>query len=173
MHKSQAFWAGVTGALVMTIIMALARFGGMDFNLEMILGTWFGLDPGVGTWLFGLVVHLAIGGVIGLIYGAGFEYWLHRSRWSTGVGLSVIHLVIAGIIIGGLPAVHPLIPEVLMAPGPFLVNFGLSGVVAFIALHLIYGGIVGSMYEVSYVAASQPAGKPLPSDTKSDIDRVA
>jgi hypothetical protein len=173
MHKSQAFWAGVTGALVMTIIMALARFAGMDFNLEMIMGTWFGLEPGVGTWLFGLVVHLAIGGLIGLAYGSAFEYWLHRARWSTGVGVAVIHTVIAGILMGALPAVHPLIPEVLMAPGPFLVNFGLSGIVAFVVLHLIYGGVVGSMYEVNYVAA-QPVGKPLTTDSsKSDIDRVA
>ena len=45
-----------------------------------------------------------------------------------------------------MPAMHPLIPEQMPAPGAFMANMGLMGVIAEIMLHLIYGAIVGAMY---------------------------
>jgi len=45
-----------------------------------------------------------------------------------------------------MPAVHPLIPEIMPAPGAFTANLGTMGIAAFVILHPLYGAIVGAMY---------------------------
>jgi hypothetical protein len=42
MKYGKAFGAGVLGAVVMTVMMAVARAMGMPANLEMMLGTMMG-----------------------------------------------------------------------------------------------------------------------------------
>jgi hypothetical protein len=45
-----------------------------------------------------------------------------------------------------MPIMHPLVPEMMPAPGAFMANLGMMGVGAFFMLDLIYGAIVGAMY---------------------------
>jgi hypothetical protein len=47
-----------------------------------------------------------------------------------------------------LGSIHPLMRNngVLQAPGPFAISYGKLTAVAFVALHLVYGGGVGSLY---------------------------
>jgi hypothetical protein len=147
MKYGQAFAAGVIGAIVMTIITIMARAMGMPANLEMMLGTMLGSPPSAMAWVMGLIIHLVAGGVFALIYAAGFEYWIHHASWLVGLGFGVIHTLFSGLVVlGMLPAIHPLVPEMMPAPGVFMVNLGTKGVVAFAVLHLIYGAIVGAMY---------------------------
>ncbi len=151
MKYGKAFGAGVLGAAVMTVIMALARAMGMPANLEMMLGTMI-LQPGTGAFLLGLVMHLTISGLIALIYTWGFENVTHRSSAGIGAGFGVIHGVIGGIFMGMMPMMHPLIPEVMPAPGAFMSNMGAMGVTAEMVLHVIYGMVVGAMYAPTHVA---------------------
>jgi hypothetical protein len=124
MKYGKAFAAGIVGAIAMTIIMVMARAMGMPANLEMMLGTMMGNPPSAMAWVIGLIMHLIAGGVFG-----------------------VIHTLFSGLVVlGMLPAIHPLVPEMMAAPGVFMANLGVEGVVAFVALHLIYGAMVGAMY---------------------------
>ena len=147
MKYGKAFAAGIVGAIAMTIIMVMARAMGMPANLEMMLGTMMGNPPSAMAWVIGLIIHLIAGGVLALIYAAGFEYWIQRADWLVGLGFGVIHTLFSGLVVlGMLPAIHPLVPEMMAAPGVFMANLGVEGVVAFVALHLIYGAMVGAMY---------------------------
>ncbi len=146
MKYGKAFFAGVTGGVVMSLLMAIGRAMGMQMNLEMMEGTMLGLQPSTTTWLAGLMMHLIISGLIALIYAAGFEYVTHSADWPTGMMFSLIHIVIAGFLMGMVPVMHPLIPAKMPAPSLFMSNHGMIGIVAFIMLHLIYGGIVGAIY---------------------------
>lgn len=147
MNYGRAFLAGVIGGAVMSILMAIARnLMGMPANLEMMEGTMLGLQPSTTTWIIGLMMHLVISGLIALIYAAGFEYVTHRAGWLMGVAFSIVHILIGGAAMGMVPAIHPLIPEMMPAPGAFLSNLGATGVIAFIMLHIIYGAIVGAVY---------------------------
>jgi hypothetical protein len=65
--------------------------------------------------------------------------------------LAVIHAAIVGMFVGLTPQFHPQIPETMRDPGPFFANLGLAGAVAFFALHLVYGAVVGAGY--GHVAA--------------------
>ena len=154
MNSKRAFFVGVAGGVVMSLIMALARVMGMEVHLEMMLGTMLGLVPGAGAWLVGLLMHLMLSGLIALIYAWGFENLTHRAGWLPGMGFGIVHTMLAGLFMGTVPAMHPLIPERMAAPGAFMSNLGLMGVIALVMLHLIYGAIVGAGYgEIRHATA--------------------
>lgn len=146
MKAGRAFLAGVVGGIVMSLLMWIARtMMGMPINLEMMMGTMV-TDPGTTAWVIGLVIHLMLSGAIALVYAWGFENVTHRSGWLTGVGFSVIHIVVAGLFMGMIPMMHPRMPDPISPPGAFLSNMGMMGIVAEVVLHMIYGAIVGAMY---------------------------
>ena len=154
MNAGRAFVAGVVGGAVMSMGLAMARAMGMPATLEMMLGTMPGLQPGTGAFVLGLMMHLTISGLIALVYAWGFETLTHRSSAAIGAGFGVVHGIIGGVFMGMVPMMHPLIPEMMPAPGPFMVNLGMMGVMAEMVLHMVYGAIVGAMYEPVHVAGA-------------------
>ncbi len=95
----------------------------------------------------GFVMHLMISGLIALVYAWGFEHVTHRATAGIGVGFSLIHSVIAGLFMGMVPAMHPLIQSGQMpAPGYFMANKGGMYIIALFVMHAVYGAIVGAMY---------------------------
>jgi hypothetical protein len=162
MAYGSALWAGVVGALALTILTAVGRGLGLPIDFELLLGTLVGLPPGAGAWLLGLLIHLLDGAAFGLLYAWGFHA-LGRRGIAVGVAFGLVHAVVAGLVIGGLPAIHPLVPTKIPAPGPFLANFGRAGVAAGFGLHLVYGVIVGALYA--------PAGMIQPAGLRVDADR--
>ncbi len=158
MNYGRAFLAGVVGGAVMSVLMALGRMMGMQINLEMMLGSMVTASMSTGVWILGLVMHLIISGLIALAYAAGFEYVTHRADWMIGVAFAIIHILIAGVVVGMAASMHPLIPQQIPAPGMFMANMGTMGVIAFIMLHLIYGGIVGAMYQSAQTTRAYGTG---------------
>ena len=160
MKVGRAILFGLLGAAAISVLSALLRAAGLAIRIELILGTLTGLAPGPGAFLLGLGIHLAIGAVFGLIYGALFErVWAHGGV-GTGLILGVVHAALIGMFFGFTPQFHPLVPSVLPDPGPYFANLGVPGVVAFFAVHLLYGAIVGGGY--GHVPAEQqwaPAGR--------------
>ncbi|MGQ0538995.1 MAG: hypothetical protein ACT4R6_08635 [Gemmatimonadaceae bacterium] len=146
MKVFKAIFAGIVGGLAMTGIAWLGRAAGLELNGEMMLGTMLGYQPGPETWLIGLGVHLGISAVIALLYAAGFEAIAHRAGAGPGFSFSVLHVVLAGLFMAAMPALHPMIPDPMPAPGIFLVNMGAPNVALFIVEHLVYGTIVGALY---------------------------
>lgn len=146
MKTGKAFLAGVVGGAVMSAVMWMARtLMGMDVKLELMLGTMF-MEPGTAAWVVGFVMHLVISGLIALAYAWAFENVLHRAGAGAGALVSVVHILIGGLFMGMMPAMHPLVPEMMPGPGFFMLNLGVTGLVAFVMLHVIYGAIVGAMY---------------------------
>lgn len=146
MKAGKAFVAGVIGGAAMSALMWMGRvMMDMPANLEMMLGTMFA-DPRPTAWTIGLIVHLMISGGIALIYAWGFEHVTHRAGWLVGAGFSIVHSLIAGTVMGMMPAMHPRMPEPIMPPGAFMSSMGTTGVVMEFVLHLVYGAIVGAMY---------------------------
>lgn len=160
MRTGRAFLLGILGAAAISVVSLVLRAVGVGVNLEQILGTLFGSEPSGATFVLGLGMHLAIGGLFGVMYGYLFEsVWAHGGA-GTGMLLASIHAALIGMAIGLTPQFHPLVPERLADPGPFFANVGLAGVLAFFALHVMYGAIVGGGY--GHVAAERewaPVGR--------------
>jgi hypothetical protein len=146
MYTTRAFYAGIVGAALMTLVLMLGRLAGLQANLAMMLGAMLTLRAGFDTWILGFFIHLLVGGGIGLVYAALFEYGFRRAGWARGLLIGAVHTVLSGLFLGAVPAVHPAVPEVLGAPGLFMANLGALGIVVFVLLHLMYGAVVGAIY---------------------------
>lgn len=146
MKTGTAFVAGVVGGAAMSALMWMARMMmGMPANLEMMLGTMV-MPPGTTAWIIGFVMHLMISGAIALLYAWGFEHVTHRAGWLVGAGFGILHAIVAGMVMGMMPMMHPRMPDPMMAPGAYMSNLGMMGVIAEFMLHIVYGAIVGAMY---------------------------
>jgi hypothetical protein len=146
MKMGRAFFAGAVGGVAMTALGWVARQIGLQMNGEMMLGTMVSRSPGGAAWLIGFAIHLTLSLLIALPYAWGFERVTHRAGATVGLGFAIIHLIIAGLMMAIMPAVHPMIPEQMPAPGAFLANMGPPFVALFVIEHLIYGTIVGALY---------------------------
>lgn len=145
MNYNKALVAGVIGAIVMTIIMAMARAMGMPVNLEMMLGTMMGGPPSAAKWVMGdHPPHRGRHLRADLCRGVRIPDTPRRLAGRLGFG--VMHTLFSGLLLAMMPAMHPLVPEMMPAPGAFMANLGMMGVGAFFILHLIYGAIVGAIY---------------------------
>ena len=160
MRPGKAILYGVLGAASISVLTAILRAIGLPMSIEIYLGTVTGLPVGGFAFGVGLILHLALGGVFGLIYGALFErVWAHGGAF-TGMLLSVLHAGLIGMLLGLTPHVHPLVPAHLADPGPYFSHLGVAGVLSFFLVHLIYGAIMGAGY--GHVAAERqwaPTGR--------------
>lgn len=147
MNAGRAFVAGMIGGAAMSAMMWVGRsVMGLEANLSMMLGTMVVQPPGGVAWVAGFVMHLMISGAIALLYAWGFEHVTHRAGAGTGALFSLLHSLVAGVTMGMMPAMHPLIDERMPAPGMFLANYGTGHVIALFVMHAVYGAIVGAMY---------------------------
>ncbi|KAF0095218.1 MAG: hypothetical protein E1N59_1264 [Puniceicoccaceae bacterium 5H] len=145
MKYGKAFFAGVVGAVIFSILLAILRLFGLPMNLGVTLGTLLGFAPSNAFWP-GFVFHVAGGGFIGLLYAAVFEFASHKAGPGTGAVVGTIHCVISGLAMMALPMLHPMMPNPMTPPGPFAIHYGIGATLTFIALHLIFGAIVGTLY---------------------------
>lgn len=145
MRAGRAVLAGVAGGIAMTTLAWVVRQTGMDVNPEIMFGTMIATADG-GAWLAGFAMHIVLSIVIALIYAWGFERVAHRAGIVVGLGFAVIHIIAAGLVMAMLPAIHPMIPEIMPAPGAFMSGMGAMGVGFFLLEHLLYGAIVGGVY---------------------------
>ncbi|MGH7713567.1 MAG: hypothetical protein ACREOG_19925 [Gemmatimonadaceae bacterium] len=157
MKVFKAIFAGIVGGLAMTGLGWLAREAGLELNGEMMLGTMLGYPVGQDAWFVGLGAHLVLSALIALLYAAAFEAVAHRAGAAAGFSFSVVHLLVAGLAMVLIPAIHPMIPEQMPAPGAFLVTMGAPNVAFFIVEHLTFGVTVGAVYGTVLHPRARPA----------------
>jgi hypothetical protein len=144
MRTARAAIAGVIGAAVMSLAMAICRLMGVNANLESLIGSVFGVEGSL-AWIAGFIVHLTVGAVAAIVYAVGFEYALQRSGPLAGAAFGLAHGLLAGLFMSAIPAMNPLISDPQGAPGPFL-NGLAWGPALFLALHVLFGLVVGVVY---------------------------
>jgi hypothetical protein len=165
MNWSRAISAGAVGGLGMTILAAILRaLGIIRMNGEMMLGSMLtGTMGDAGTWSLGFAAHMMISILIALAYCAVMQR-IGRSGALVGASLSPIHIFIAGFVMGGIGAIHPLVMRGDMpAPGIFAANMGAGGVIFFIVEHVFYGALVGAVYQIrpTAVAPEEAYARPV------------
>lgn len=143
-YYPRAFLGGVLGGGAMSVGLAVLDVFRTSPQFEMMLGTWF-LPPGTPAWVLGLVLHLLLSGVFGLVYGVLFKHVLHRATAGLGVLIGMIHGSISGFLMGIVPEFHPRVPELVPEPGIWMANIGTWGSVTTLCLHLVFGAIVGAV----------------------------
>ncbi|MGK5086986.1 hypothetical protein WDW86_05465 [Bdellovibrionota bacterium FG-2] len=153
--NSIAFLAGMTGGLIMILSMAIARaFGLSTLNVELIFGSLLTRDTGPGTWVLGLFTHMLFSGVVAILYGVVFRA-LGRSSTFMGILLGAIQFAAVGVAMGVFSGQHPMIPTQIADPGFFALNLGGNSFGSYFVCHLIFGALVGNLYESSTRALAE------------------
>jgi hypothetical protein len=162
-ERAQAFGGGVVGAVAM---MAAAKALGSPVmrDLSRLSGSMV-LEPRTAsTRVAGTAMQLLNGGLLAQGYlEAMSRLRPAQSGWQDGLAIGVMHGIVAGMLLGVVPAIHPRVPEEVPPPGWFMSRRGSRGTVALIALHALFGAVVGAAIGGRSAApASRATGNILP-----------
>jgi hypothetical protein len=133
----------VSGAAVEIVAAALRRFG-IPLDIERMIGMLFAPDK-AATFGGGMVVFLALTAIAGLVY-ARLMARRHRRDWWAAMPIAAVNTIVSGVLTALAPTAHPRVPTQIESPGPFLVAGGVWSVVAFVALHAMFGAMFGALY---------------------------
>lgn len=150
-------WGALAGGAVGTAVLTTGLRGAQEtgitrMDIPLLLGTAFTARRGPAT-VIGYAVHAVNGLLFSLLY-AGVFAAVGHAGWLFGLGLGAVHGALAGgpLIGAVLPALHPRMgtrwtdaeeAPLLEAPGFLLLNYGRHTAIVSLALHLVYGTIVG------------------------------
>jgi uncharacterized membrane protein YagU involved in acid resistance len=149
----------IAGALLGTVVMTTVMEGAQALrwsrlSLPYLLGAMVTTDR---RWIriAGATLHVVNGVVFALGYALLFEV-LGRSDWWIGMLAGAVHATAVLIVL--LPLIHDIHPRMatedhgpdptplLQPPGFVGLNYGIQTPISVIAAHLVYGGIVASLY---------------------------
>lgn len=145
---SSAVWAGVWGGLAMelsAVLIGLLGFGRNSMvSYEGCMLT--GRESGAGSYLAGMIMHLALSVLIAFAYAWSFETFRGGGGWLRGLMIAVPHWFAAGLVVPlfdrlsgcvARGAIRPLKPFASGSRGAFF---------TFLIGHLTYGAAVGVLY---------------------------
>ncbi len=143
--------AGVAGTAVMTAIMymGLAMMPRqMPMNILHMMGTMMSRST-MPIYLMGLMIHFGIGIMFALAHTGLYSVFdLESTLVAWGLLFGAVHWVIAGMGMGMIGTMHPRMRTgEVTAPGFFVTNFPQMTVMGFFMLHLVYGLVLGLVYE--------------------------
>ncbi len=140
--------AGLVAGVIMEMPVYLQKAVGLGVKQD-IFRTWGAMFRlrGAPMYIVGFLFHEVLAAAIALIYALGFYLvGANDNLWLWGAVGGVVHYLIAGLVVGALPAVHPEIPERIPPQGAYYKKYGALDVVSFMTGHLTFGVLVGIFY---------------------------
>jgi len=151
--------AAVVASLVATGVMTAMMYMGrammpaqMPMNILYMMGSMMSsmMSRSSGPlYLMGFMMHFGMGVIYAIVHTSLYQaFGLESELLVWGLLFGAVHWVVASMGMGMMGSMHPRIRDgELAAPGAFLKNYPMMSVVGFFMLHLIFGLIVGSVYE--------------------------
>lgn len=148
-----AIAGGFVGTAVLTSGLRIAQEVGITrMDIALLLGTTFSANRARAS-VIGYALHFVNGLGFAAVYLAIFSA-VGRAGWLFGLGLGFVHAALAGGILLNnlLPTVNPRMgtpwtdaeeTPLLESPGWMMLNYGRHTALVNLALHLVYGTIVG------------------------------
>ena len=158
MNVSSIVTAGFTATIVLTTMLSASQgLGYTRMSIPFLLGTIFtsGRDRAM---VVGAAVHMFDGLIFALLYAAVFEALGHASLLLGALGGAIHALFVLTIGMAVLPGLHPFMVSeysgptpnrVLQPPGFLALNYGRGTPVVTIAAHIVYGAIIGGLYQLT------------------------
>ncbi len=121
-------------------------------NILYMLGTMPGTMMSrnkMMAYVAGTMMHAMMGIAFALVHTAVFKgVDLTSVLVAWGVLFGFVHYLIVGMGMGMMGTMHPLMRSGQMpAPGLYVKNFPLMTVMGFLMIHLVYGLVVGVLYD--------------------------
>jgi hypothetical protein len=156
-------WGAIAGGFVGTLVLTTGMVGASELRLTrmdipFLLGTMLFADR-TRAKAVGYLLHFLAGQVFALVYYGVFTA-IDESGWLLGALFGLLHGVFAITVVVNilLPAVHPRMgtsdtgadaSPLLEPPGFLMLNYGRATPLATIAVHVVYGAIVGGFISLS------------------------
>jgi hypothetical protein len=156
-------WGAVTGGVVGTLVLTTglrtaSELGLTRMDIPFLLGTVF-FDERRRAKAAGYALHFVAGQIFALLYYAVFSA-IDESGWLLGAAFGLVHALFAGTALVNilLPAVHPRMgtpntpassSPLIEPPGFMMLNYGRSTPLVSIAVHIVFGAIVGGFTSLS------------------------
>ena len=171
---SKAVKAGAAGALAMEALSYALRLAGIrSVDLARELGSVLvPMDHGVG-WAGGLVAHVGVGIAWALFY--AYFVW-GRLKWPPvlqGLAFSAVPAILAILFVYPQLKLMQAHEEIATLQWRDLTEQSLPVLIGIVAMHAIYGVVVGLIYRrpVGYPVGRSPSGLSKPRDFKRAPDR--
>ena len=146
-----AIGAGAVATLVMTAIMYMGRAmmpQQMPMNILYMLGSMMTSNK-MPAYVMGAMMHAVNGIVFAIVHTALYQaFGLESGLLGWGILFGFIHWIIVGMGLGMMGMMHPMMRRGDMdAPGAFAMRLPMMNVMGFLMLHLVYGLVLGALYE--------------------------
>ena len=147
--------AVIGSGLVATLAMTAVLYMGIammpkqiTMNLLYMLGSMVITGKPV-VYVVGAMIHIMMG--LGFAFahvGLFHAFDLESNFIGWGILFGVFHWMLVGMGMGMMKQMHPQMKSgALAAPGFFVVNYPAMTIIGFMMLHLLYGVLVGALYE--------------------------
>lgn len=155
MKYGDTLLGGFAGTVVLTTLLGGSQGLGLTrMNLPYMLGTMVTPNRDRAK-LVGFGLHFLNGWLFAAVYAAAFRRW-QRATWWLGAAIGLVHgLFVLAAAMPMLPALHPRMASEQRGPTPtrqldppgFLaLNYGYRTPLSVVLAHLLYGGVLGSLY---------------------------
>lgn len=149
-----AILAGLVATGVMTALLYMGRAMApekMTMNILQMEGTMVTRATGP-SYAAGFMMHFMMGVMFAIVHTLLFQAFdLETNLLAWGIVFGAGHWVIAGMGLGMMARIHPLMKTgEMMAPGAFARNLPGMTVMGFFMLHLVYGLVVGLVYDAAW-----------------------
>lgn len=148
-----AVGAGVLAGTVMAVPMYMGRAmmpAQMRMDLFLLLGTM--MTPRIdraAAYVMGAMMHAGASILFAFAHVGVFVVADIDSDFAVwGLLFGAGHWLVSGMAMGMMPMMHPLVRDhELENPGPFAMSMGAMTAMGFLMLHLLFGVVVGVLYE--------------------------
>lgn len=142
-------FAGLCGAVIMTILIYLLKAFDYHIDIPYLLGTRFLDINNTGTvYTLGIILHLLAGAAWGVLYVFMITAMRVDPNWPIGILWGFGHGIFIGVLMGILSETHPYIGEgkPMSDPGIMGRRWGDAIPYLVLALHVIFGASAMAIY---------------------------
>jgi hypothetical protein len=140
---------GILAAIAMTLFMMMGHSMGMTrMDLFDLLGSMVAPAHTSRSRGIGAMIHLMDGALLAIAwaFAAALVGW--AANWASGLVWGVILALLALLMMSSIGAVHPAIRRAEEEdPGAAATNFGKMTPMGILVAHLIYGAVLGLLYQ--------------------------
>jgi len=146
------FWGAFASIVFTTLLAASQGLGFTRMNIPFLLGTMVTPDRDRAK-VYGVLIHVAIGMVLSLLYLGAFHLW-GSATWWEGLALGAVQgafFLTFGVTL--LPSLHPrmateyegpTVVRMLEPPGFLGLNYGSRTPISIFVSHLVWGALLGA-----------------------------
>jgi uncharacterized membrane protein len=132
-----AMIAGLAGTVAMSLLIYIGPFAGMPrMDLIDLLGSMFSGNR-TAAFVLGILLHLAIGALSGIVYGTLWSLGIIPPTWATGLLFGLGHWVVVSLMIPRILMMHPRNPTL---------ERSMVWVFGFLLAHLVFGIVTALVY---------------------------